>query len=121
MLKDLPDDRQVIAAGKFKIDLRAHGMELDSETSMHMLILGINHQIQPRQILSWGSGGQPQQFEREQKERFCDLLCMRMAERAVDFVGEEALAYTGIASPGSVRGPKMSLREYRAPSGRESS
>jgi hypothetical protein len=57
---------------------------------MRILILGINHQIQPADIRSWGSGGGPQKFERGQKEHFALLLQETIAENGVQIVAEES-------------------------------
>jgi len=58
---------------------------------MRAYILGINHQIQWVKLWSAGSsaGGGPERFEREQKDKFRELLRKRIAERNAQFVGEE--------------------------------
>jgi hypothetical protein len=54
-----------------------------------VLILGINHQIQWVQIWSYSSGGELERFEASQKDQFRELLRRRIAERRVQFIGEE--------------------------------
>jgi hypothetical protein len=56
-----------------------------------ILIVGVNHQIQPAEILSWGSNGKPQKFEKEQKEQFASLLEGKIIENDVQVVFEEAM------------------------------
>src|ERR1700676_5248013 len=57
---------------------------------MRLIIVGVNHQIQPVEILSWGSNGKPQKFEKEQKDKFAELLQEKIIENDVETVGEEA-------------------------------
>jgi hypothetical protein len=56
---------------------------------MRILILGLNHQIQRRVITSWGSDGKPQAFEKDQKDRFTELLREILHKYQIEFVGEE--------------------------------
>jgi hypothetical protein len=58
---------------------------------MQILIIGINHQIQPVQIKSASSDGKAEEFERDQKERFGALLRTEIQKRGVQLVAEEAL------------------------------
>jgi hypothetical protein len=57
---------------------------------MQVLVLGINHQIQPVRIYSGSTTGELERFEQGQKDRFRDLVQRRITERKVQFVGEEA-------------------------------
>jgi hypothetical protein len=57
---------------------------------MDVLILGLNHQIQPAMIKNWSSDGLFQQFEQDQKETFAQFLYDLLHERGIEFVGEEA-------------------------------
>jgi hypothetical protein len=57
---------------------------------MQMLIIGLNHQIQPAEIKSGSSSGRLEAFERDQKERFASLLGSNIAKRNARFVAEEA-------------------------------
>ncbi len=57
---------------------------------MRVLIIGINHQIQWARIWSNSSGGELERFEKDQKDRFRELLRKRIAERGVQFIGEES-------------------------------
>jgi hypothetical protein len=56
---------------------------------VRVLILGINHQIQWVRIWSYSSSSELERFERSQKDQFRELLCKRIAERGVQFIGEE--------------------------------
>lgn len=58
---------------------------------MQILIVGVNHQIQPRQIKSASSDGKAEEFERDQKERFGALLRSKVKERGVQLIAEEAV------------------------------
>jgi hypothetical protein len=55
---------------------------------MNALILGLNHQIQPSVVRSGGED--IERLEREQKDRFTDLLRGLIESRGVQFIGEEA-------------------------------
>src|SRR6266478_5085137 len=57
---------------------------------MRVLIIGINHQIQPSDILSWSSSGALERFERGQKDAFAGLIQTRIEERGVQYVAEES-------------------------------
>ena len=57
---------------------------------MQILIVGVNHQIQPTEILSWSSDGKAQDFERDQKERFGAFVAAQIHERDVELIVEEA-------------------------------
>jgi hypothetical protein len=57
---------------------------------MHVLIVAINHQIQPTRIMSMSTDGSLEAFERDQKERFGELLRAHIRERGIQLVGEEA-------------------------------
>jgi len=57
--------------------------------SMRILIVGLNHQIQPRQITSGSVDGSAEAFEKDQKEHFGQLLRDLIRGRRVQFVGEE--------------------------------
>jgi hypothetical protein len=57
---------------------------------MRILILGINHQIQPARTCSSSTSGELERFEQRQKDQFRTLLRKRIAERGVQFIGEEA-------------------------------
>jgi hypothetical protein len=57
---------------------------------MRVLVLGINHQIQWVRIWSLSSTGELERFERSQKDQFRELVRRRIAERGVQFIGEEA-------------------------------
>jgi hypothetical protein len=57
---------------------------------MRALIIGINHQIQPVRIGSSSTSGELERFEQGQKDQFRELLHKRIAERSVQFIGEEA-------------------------------
>ncbi len=57
---------------------------------MHIIIIGVNHQIQPAEILSGSSNGKVQAFEREQKEAFGSFVYAKIEQRGVQFIGEEA-------------------------------
>lgn len=57
---------------------------------MQILIVGLNHQIQAAEIKSWGSGGQPQAFEKEQKRKFASFVAEKILETGADLVAEEA-------------------------------
>src|SRR5713101_6942938 len=56
---------------------------------MHVLIVAVNHQIQPAQIMSASTDGSLEAFERDQKERFGALIREHIQNRSVQFVGEE--------------------------------
>lgn len=56
---------------------------------MRIHILGINHQVQPADIRSWGSNGLPQKFEQEQKERYAALVETLIAKTGAQIVVEE--------------------------------
>lgn len=56
---------------------------------MRISIVGVRHQIQPAQINAWSSSGRLQAFEREQKERFAELVQEGIAKKSVQFVAEE--------------------------------
>lgn len=56
---------------------------------MHILILGINHQIQQRQLFGWSSNGKVQEFEQDQKEHFGQMLHEQIQKHRIEFVGEE--------------------------------
>lgn len=57
---------------------------------MQVLIISVNHQIQPRLIKGGSSDGSVEAFERGQKERFAQLLQTKIRERSMEFLGEEA-------------------------------
>ena len=57
---------------------------------MRILILGINHQIQPTRTCSSSTTGDLERFEQGQKDQFRALLSNRIANRSVQFIGEEA-------------------------------
>lgn len=57
---------------------------------MQILIVSVNHQIQPRMIKGASSDGSVEAFERGQKESFVRLLQTEIRERRIEFVGEEA-------------------------------
>ena len=57
---------------------------------MRILIVGVNHQIQPVEILTWSSNGGAQKFEKEQKDKFAELLQEKIIENDVEIVAEEA-------------------------------
>jgi len=57
---------------------------------VRVLIVGINHQIQPTRIKGASSDGTVEKFEREQKDAYARFLEAAIQERLVDFVGEEA-------------------------------
>jgi hypothetical protein len=57
---------------------------------MRVLIIGINHQIQPSDILSWSSSGALERFERGQKDAFARLIQAKIEERGVQYVAEES-------------------------------
>ena len=57
---------------------------------MRILIIAVNHQIQPAQIKSMSTNGSLEAFERDQKEKFGELLREQIRGRGVQFVGEEA-------------------------------
>ena len=56
---------------------------------MRIVIVGINHQVQRVKIGSWGSDGKPQQFEREQKEAYRELVRSEIRQVAAEFLAEE--------------------------------
>lgn len=56
---------------------------------MRVLILGINHQIQWAKIFSSSTTGELERFEQGQKDHFRELLRKKIAERGVQFIGEE--------------------------------
>lgn len=60
------------------------------DKSMRVLLVGVNHQIQPAQIMSMSTNGSLEAFEQDQKERFGQLLRDYIRDRGVQFVGEEA-------------------------------
>ena len=57
---------------------------------MQILIIGVNHQIQPAQILSMSTNGKLEAFEREQKETFGSFVRSKILERGAQFIAEEA-------------------------------
>jgi hypothetical protein len=57
---------------------------------MRILIVGINHQIQPTNNYSYSTSGALERFEQQQKDHFRELLSTKIAERTVELVGEEA-------------------------------
>jgi hypothetical protein len=57
---------------------------------MRILIIAVNHQIQPAQIKSMSSNGTLEDFERSQKENFGEYVREHIRKRGVQFVGEEA-------------------------------
>jgi hypothetical protein len=57
---------------------------------MRIIIVGVNHQIQPVEILSSSSNGGAEKFEKEQKDEFADFLRKKIIENDIEFVGEEA-------------------------------
>ena len=57
---------------------------------MRVLIIGINHQIQPSDILSWSSSGALERFERGQKDAFAELVQAKIKEGGVQYVVEES-------------------------------
>lgn len=57
---------------------------------MRILIISVNHQIQPAQILSMSTNGKLEAFEREQKETFGSFVKSKILERGVQFIAEEA-------------------------------
>jgi hypothetical protein len=57
---------------------------------MRIIIVGVNHQIQPVEILSCSSNGGAEKFEKEQKDKFAELLQKKITENDVEIVGEEA-------------------------------
>jgi hypothetical protein len=59
------------------------------EQRVRIHILGINHQVQPADIRSWGSNGEPQRFEQDQKERYAALVEQVVRENNVEIVAEE--------------------------------
>lgn len=56
---------------------------------MRILVLGINHQIQWVRIWSSSTSGELERFEQGQKDGFRKLLRKTIAEREVEFIGEE--------------------------------
>lgn len=56
---------------------------------MDVLIIGVNHQIQPATIKGMSVDGSIEAFERRQKEAFAAMLHEQILQRAVHFVGEE--------------------------------
>jgi len=57
---------------------------------VRVYILGVNHQIQSPQIMSYSTSGEVQRFEHGQKDEFRTLLCQIIRDRCVLLVGEEA-------------------------------
>lgn len=57
---------------------------------MRILIISVNHQIQPAQILSMSTNGKLEAFEREQKETFGSFVQLKIPDRGVQFIAEEA-------------------------------
>lgn len=57
---------------------------------MRVFILGLNHQIQSRQILNASTDGKAETFEQDQKERFRCMLQQLIDQHSIQFVGEEA-------------------------------
>lgn len=57
---------------------------------MRVLIIAVNHQIQSAGIKSMSMDGRLEAFEREQKEKFGQLLREQIHKRGIQFVGEEA-------------------------------
>jgi hypothetical protein len=56
---------------------------------MRILVIGINHQIQPTKNFSHSTSGALEGFEQDQKAHFRELLRTKMAELSVGLVGEE--------------------------------
>src|SRR5216684_3714682 len=57
--------------------------------SLRVLIVAINHQIQPAQIMSASTNGSLEAFEKGQKENFAEFLRGHIRTHGVQFVGEE--------------------------------
>jgi hypothetical protein len=57
---------------------------------MTVLVLGLNHQIQPAVIKGGSTDGSIEAFERSQKQSFGKLVQRLIRERGVQFVGEES-------------------------------
>jgi phosphoribosylformylglycinamidine (FGAM) synthase-like amidotransferase family enzyme len=57
---------------------------------MKVLIVGVNHQIQPTRILGMSPDGSVEAFERAQKEAFGAWVRKTIQDRGVTFIGEEA-------------------------------
>jgi hypothetical protein len=58
---------------------------------MLVLVIAVNHQIQPARIKSGSTDGSVEAFEQSQKEAFGQMLIQHIRQRGVGFVGEEAL------------------------------
>jgi hypothetical protein len=56
---------------------------------MRILIIGINHQIQPIKNFIHSTSGALEKFEQDQKDHFRELLRTKMSELVVELVGEE--------------------------------
>ena len=57
---------------------------------MRVLIISVNHQIQPAEIRGMSTDGRVEAFERDQKERFIQMLQTEIRKRGIRFIGEEA-------------------------------
>ena len=57
---------------------------------MHILLMSVNHQIQPSSIKSMSTDGSVEAFERGQKESFGQMLQTKVREHCIRFIGEEA-------------------------------
>ena len=57
---------------------------------MRVLIVSVNHQIQPERVKGMSSDGSVEAFERGQKESFAQMLQKEIHERGIRFLGEEA-------------------------------
>ena len=57
---------------------------------MRVLIVSVNHQIQPAQVKGASTDGSVEAFERKQKESFVLMLQTEIRERGIRFIGEEA-------------------------------
>lgn len=56
---------------------------------MRILIVSVNHQIQPAQVTGMSTDGSVEAFERNQKECFIEMLRTEIRERGIRFIGEE--------------------------------
>jgi hypothetical protein len=72
---------------------------------MRILIIAVNHQIQPAQIKSMSPDGKLEDFEHGQKEKLGELVREHVRMRGVQFVGEEA-RHGLTASANMTPGPK---------------
>jgi len=68
---------------------------------MRVIIIGLNHQIQPQPIRSIGA--ELQQVEGEQKQRFAEMMREIIQQEQVDFVGEEGERYVPLIAEGVAR------------------